>query len=61
MAMEFMREKKKISKIRVQYKKPAVLGDTVYPRVALDADCLQVELDSKDGAPYAVVELSFGA
>ena len=45
-----------VKKIRVEYKKSAVLGDWIYPRVAIDEERKTVELCTADGAPYAVVE-----
>lgn len=58
MAMEMIGEKKDISRIRAEYKKPAVLGDTIYPYVAEGQDKVQVELCNGKRVPYAVVELS---
>lgn len=58
MAMEYVKETGAFSKIRVEYKKPAVLGDVIYPRVAYEGGCLQVELCSEEKIPYAVVELT---
>lgn len=59
MAMEYMVPGKSIQTIKVEYKKSAVLGDVVYPRIASMEDCLQVELCDEKSAPYAVVELMF--
>ena len=42
--------------VRVDYKRAAVLGDTIYPRVAQEADRSVVALCAADGQPYAVVE-----
>lgn len=56
MALEVMPECGHVKKIRVEYKKSAVLGDWIYPRVAIDEERKTVELCTADGAPYAVVE-----
>lgn len=43
--------------VRVDYRRPAVLGDTIYPRLAQDGPRTVASLDDADGNPYAVVEL----
>ncbi len=62
-AMECLEEGKEkereISRIRVQYKTPAVLGDTLYPVTGIIEGRRQVELQNEQGLPYAVVELSY--
>ena len=47
----------KVRQLRVDYKKSAVLGDTIYPKVAQESERTVVELCDGDGKPYAVVEL----
>lgn len=59
MAMEYMVQGKAIKTIRVEYKRPAVLGDVVYPRTAWTEDKVQVELCDEKQIPYAVVELLY--
>lgn len=56
MAVEVMPECARVGKIRVEYKKSAVLGDVIYPRVAASEERDVVELCGADGKPYAVVE-----
>lgn len=42
--------------LRVDYRRAAVLGDTVYPHRAVEGDRAVVSLTDADGAPFAVVE-----
>ena len=42
--------------LRVEYKKAARLGDTIYPRITTQEDSCIVVLASKDGTPYAITE-----
>ena len=44
--------------VRVDYRRSAVLGDTIYPRFAQEDGRTVVVLDAPDGKPYAVVEFS---
>lgn len=46
-----------LRKIRVQYKKAAVLGSVIYPYVLCSKDCVQVELSDENRVPYAMVEI----
>ena len=57
MALEVLPREMKVRQLRVDYKKSAVLGDTIYPKVAQEAERTVVELCDGDGKPYAVVEL----
>jgi len=43
-------------KLRVEYKKSAQLGDTIYPRITRSEDLCTVVLAAEDGATYAVAE-----
>lgn len=56
MALEVLPECGHVGKIRVEYKKSAVLGDRIYPKVAMDEERKIVELCAAEGAPYAVIE-----
>ncbi|MDD3361912.1 MAG: thioesterase [Hespellia sp.] len=58
MAMEFLPREIKVKELRVEYKRAAVLGDVIYPKVAMEADRSVVMLCDKEGAPYAVAEFS---
>ena len=42
--------------IRVEYKKSAVMGDIIYPKMAVEEQRKIVELCDAEGNPYAVVE-----
>ena len=56
MAEEFLPEEFKISSLRVEYRKQAVLGDTIIPKTATDGKQFTVALCGTDDKPYAVVE-----
>lgn len=47
----------KIRELRAEYKKAAVQGDLIFPRVSREDDCFTVALCDGQGAPYAVVWL----
>ena len=49
-----------IRELRVEYKKAAILGDQIIPRVSAEADCYTVALCDTEGRPYAVVWLRTG-
>ena len=46
-----------IRELRVEYKKAAVLGDNMIPRVSVEAGCYTVALCDTEGKPYAIVWL----
>jgi medium-chain acyl-[acyl-carrier-protein] hydrolase len=56
MAEEFLPENSKVRSMRVEYRKQAVLGDRIMPRVSLEENRYIVALSSLDGSPYAIVE-----
>ncbi|MDD3402105.1 MAG: thioesterase [Hespellia sp.] len=58
MAMEFLPRDLKVKELRVEYKLAAVLGDVIYPKVAVENQRSVVELCDKNGALYAVAEFS---
>ena len=43
-------------RIRTEYRKPAVYGETLYPVVARRPQCLSVRLNGADGKPYTMME-----
>lgn len=43
-------------RIRVEYKKPAVYGDVLYPYISEQPGCCFVTLNGEDGRPYAAME-----
>lgn len=57
MALEVLPEPVQVREVRVSYKKSAVYGDTIYPKIAKEEDRTVVELCDEQGNPYAVVEL----
>ena len=56
MAMEVLREDIKIRQVRVEYKKSAVYGDVILPKIAEETSRTVVELCDMEERPYAVVE-----
>ena len=57
MALELLPRETSPSQIRVDYRRAAVLGDVIYPRIAQETERTVVELADKNGSPFAVVEL----
>lgn len=57
MALEMLPRDVCIRQVRVDYKKSAVYGDVILPRIAVEQERTVVELCAKDGRPYAVLEL----
>ena len=45
-----------IAQMRAEYKKSALLGDMIYPKVAVEADKVVVSLDDEAGNAFTVVE-----
>lgn len=56
MAREFLPEGFQVYQMRAEYKKAAVLHDTVIPAVHMADGCCTVALCGRDGQTYAVVE-----
>ena len=56
MALEFLPDDLQIAQLRVEYKKAAVLGDMIYPKLSKEADRIIVELCDEQAKPYAVLE-----
>ena len=59
-AEEYVPQDRKITFVRVEYKKSAVLGDEIIPFVYDDVFRCLVELRDRDGSIYAVAEFSAG-
>lgn len=57
MALEVLTEEIRVRQARVEYKKSAVYGDEIFPKVAREEGRTVVELCDIKGKPYAVVEL----
>ena len=53
------RKDKEVHQMRVEYKKSAVYGDMIYPRIAAEDDRTVVELCDENAKPYAVIEFRF--
>lgn len=58
MALEVIPEEMRVRKLRVDYKKSAVLGDMIFPKYAKEEERVIVELCDEGGKAYAVVELT---
>lgn len=57
MALEVLPEDAEILHMRAEYRKSAVYGDVIWPKLAVEENRSVVELCDEDGKPYAVVEL----
>ena len=53
MGEEFLPEGFEVHRIRAEYKKAAVLGDTICPSVAAESSCVSVKLCDESGEAYA--------
>lgn len=58
MARDFVPEDYVVRRLRAEYKKAAVLGDIVVPRLGKTEQGYVVSLGAEDGTAYAVVELT---
>lgn len=56
MALECLESAPMVRQLRVEYKRSAVYGDVICPRIAMEEDRTVVELCDEAGKPYAVVE-----
>lgn len=57
MALEIVPGDVQVQQLRVDYKKSAVLGDMIYPKLTVEQERTVVELCDEDGKPYAIVEM----
>lgn len=57
MALEMVPGDIQVRQLRVDYKKSAVLGDMIYPRLTAEQERTVVELCDADGKAYAIVEM----
>lgn len=57
MAMEMIPGDVQVRQVRVDYKKSAILGDMIFPKLAKEQERYVVELCGASGTPYAIVEL----
>ena len=58
MALELLPRDIEPARVRVDYKRAAVLGDTIYPKIAHEEGRSVIALCSADDQPYAIVEFS---
>lgn len=56
MALEFLPRDLEVHQVRVDYKKSAVLGNIIYPRLAREKDRIVASLCQENKEPYAVLE-----
>ena len=56
LALEVLPEKSEVQELRVEYKKSAIYGDIIFPKMAVEENRTVVELCDKEDNPYAVVE-----
>ena len=59
MALEFLPQEKEVKQMRVEYKKSAVYGDIIYPKIACEEERTVVELCDAAGKLYAAAEFTF--
>lgn len=59
MAMEYADEGRRVRQVRVEYKKPAYLHDSVVPFLYERNGRRQVQLANADGDTYAIVEFAY--
>ena len=45
-----------IKELRAEYKRSAMLGDEIVPRVTIESDSITVVLTAIDGSEYAAVQ-----
>lgn len=57
MAMDLLPEDIPIHRLRVDYKKSAVMGDIIFPEISKEEGRTVVKLCDENGTPYVVVEL----
>ena len=55
-AEEYLPEDFMVGRLRVEYKKAAVLGDVLYPAVTVKEDVVTVVLADEEGRTYAIVQ-----
>lgn len=58
MARDYLPEKFQIRQVRAEYKKQAVLGNVIYPKIMQEEGCCTAALCDETGRPYAVIEFT---
>ena len=56
LAGEYLPEDFPVGRMRAEYKRSAVLGDRIYPKVGREETCCTVCLEDVSGKPYAVIQ-----
>lgn len=56
MASEYLQQGFRIDRMRAEYRKAALLNDTIYPIIYRSEKYTAVSLNQSDGKPYAIVE-----
>lgn len=57
MAQEYLPAGFSVEKLRVEYKKSAVYGDTIFPYVTFEENCVVAALCDEQKRPYVIIEL----
>lgn len=57
MAQEYLPQEFRIGKMRAEYKKSAMYGDTIYPMVAEENDKIVIALCDDSQKPYVIIEV----
>ena len=55
-AEAYLPEDFKVERVRAEYRKPAVLGDVLYPFIYKEENRITVALNDETGKPYAVIQ-----
>ena len=55
-AEEYLPKAFKVERVRAEYRKPAVLGDVLYPFIYKEENRITVALNDETGKPYAVIQ-----
>lgn len=56
MALEYLPVDYQVEQVRIEYKNSAVLGDRIYPKIAIEKERTVIELCNEERKPYAVLE-----
>lgn len=59
LAYAYLPEDVKVSQLRVEYKKPAYLGEKLLPVIHMQQGKVQIQLNDTEALPYAVVEFCY--
>ena len=59
LAYAYLPEHVKVTQLRVEYKKPAYLGEKLFPVIHTQQGKVQIQLNDAEAAPYAIVEFCY--